>query len=451
MEGKMIKKFTKEKRRLPFWSYFLGAFLAFSFIPVNPAMAGSTTGVSGLRFPIGVEAPQPIYLSLEKMKEMGSQGLPYPAPMQPKIIPLGPGSPSLSQPRPLTKTPSGAGISMPSQPMGFLTGGSTAGRTIFVYDNLNRLIRAAYADGTNIRYTYDKVGNRTSKWSFIAGLPCDFDNDRKTDISIYRVSNGGWYIIPSSTGTPYGLAWGGDTSDKPVPGDYDGDGKADVAVYRSNTGIWYILPSGGGTPNAVAWGIAGDKPVPGDYDGDGKTDLAIYRPSDGGWYIVPSGGGAPYGVGWGGDASDKLVPADYDGDGKTDVAIYRGSNGGWYIIPSGGGAPYGVGWGGPGFKPVPGDYDGDGKADIAIYNPNDGAWWIVPSGGGAPYGVGWGGPGFTPVPGDYDGDGKADVAIYEASTGAWWIIPSSGAPAYGVGWGGDPSDIPVTTNLPSIY
>jgi hypothetical protein len=90
-----------------------------------------------------------------------------------------------------------------------------------------------------------------------------------------------------------------------VPGDYDGDGKTDIAIYRVSDGKFYILPSGGGAPYSYLWGgNPTDIPVPGDYDGDGKTDIAIYRVSNGTFYILPSGGGGAYSVLWGGDPTD---------------------------------------------------------------------------------------------------------------------------------------------------
>jgi FtsP/CotA-like multicopper oxidase with cupredoxin domain len=285
----------------------------------------------------------------------------------------------------------------------------------------------------------------------------DFDGDGKTDVAIYRASIGGWFIIPSGSGIPYGLGWLGDPSDIPVPGNYDGDGRTDVAIYRASIGGWYVIPSSTpGAPYALGWGgDASDKPVPGDYDGDGKTDVAVYRTSIGAWYVIPSSTpGTPYGLGWGGDVSDKPVPGDYDGDGWTDVAVYRTGTGGWYIIPSlTPGAAYGVGWGGDvSDKPVPGDYDGDGKTDVAIYRTGTGGWYIIPSSmPGAAYGLGWGGDASDiPVPGDYDRDGKTDCAVYRGSNGGWYIIPSSGAAPYVVGFGGVVNDKPVISN-PASY
>ena len=65
--------------------------------------------------------------------------------------------------------------------------------------------------------------------------------------------------------------------------DFDGDGNTDVSVYRPSNGRWYIEGIGN-----FKWGYAGDLPVPGDYDGDGTTDIAIFRPSNGKWYVMGS-------------------------------------------------------------------------------------------------------------------------------------------------------------------
>jgi hypothetical protein len=274
----------------------------------------------------------------------------------------------------------------------------------------------------------------------VLAVSSDFDRDGKTDIAIFRPSNGTWYITPSKSAAPIGVQWGNAT-DVPVPGDYDGDGRIDVAVFRPSNGTWYIVPSSTGTPYGVQWGNGNDRPVPADYDGDGKTDIAVFRPSNGTWYIVPSSTGAAFGVHWG-NGSDLPEPADYDGDGKTDIAVFRPSNGTWYIIPSSTGVAYGVQWGNGHDVPVRGDYDGDGRADIAVFRPSNGTWFIVLSSTGAPYGVQWGNGDDIAQPGDYDGDGKTDVAIFRPSDGTWYVIQSSTGMPFGFQWGNG-ADIPV--------
>ncbi len=117
--------------------------------------------------------------------------------------------------------------------------------------------------------------------------------------------------------------------------DFDGDGRTDISVFRPTDGTWYVMESGTNSVRTQRFGLSGDRVVPGDYDGDGRADLAVFRPSDRNWYIQRSSDGSVSITNWG-LATDRLVPGDYDGDGKTDIAVYR--NGTWYIINSSNGS-----------------------------------------------------------------------------------------------------------------
>lgn len=243
----------------------------------------------------------------------------------------------------------------------------------------------------------------------------DFDGDDKSDVSVFRPSDGVWYLLNSSTG--FTAAQFGISTDKIAPADFDGDDKTDLAVFRD--GVWYLQRSQAGF-TAIQFGATGDIPQPADFNGDGKTELAVFRPSTGTWFMLNLANGQFTGVQFGANG-DKPVTADYDGDGKADQAVFRPSDGAWYLLRSQAGFTA-VQFGIASDKPVVGDYDGDGKADQAVFRPSDGVWYLLRSQTGftaTQFGISTD----LPAPADYDGDGKTDLAVFRG--GVWYQLRSA--------------------------
>ena len=249
----------------------------------------------------------------------------------------------------------------------------------------------------------------------------DYDGDGKTDPSIFRPSQGTWYIAQSSGGVR-SQGWGLAT-DKLAPADFDGDGKTDLAVFRATDSNWYIFNSATNTATTAGWGLAGDLPVPADYGGDAKADIAVYRPSDGNWYRRDSDGQIHV-YQWG-IVGDKPAPADFNGDGITDMTVFRPTEGKWYTINSGSGAISEGTWGIPGDIPVAADYSGDGKADFAVFRPSDQTWYRIHSDNFTIHIITWGLAGDFATPGDYDGDGRQDLAVFRPSDSTWYVFGST--------------------------
>lgn len=271
----------------------------------------------------------------------------------------------------------------------------------------------------------------------------DFDGDFRTDVSVFRPSNGAWYISRSSNGATTITSWGVN-GDIPVPDDYDGDNVSDIAVYRPGSGSWYIVNSGG-TFNFYNWGVNGDTPAVGDFDGDAKADIAVYRDGTGTWYIRNSNTGdatiTAFGL-----SGDKPTVGDYDGDGRADISVFRPSSGVWYSLNSINGAVRATQWGISTDTPAQGDFDGDGRTDLTVYRVSggSGSWYTLRSTNGTLMFNTFGNQNDVPAVGDYDGDGKEDVAVWRTTDGTWYALRSTNGSVLIQGFG-IPGDQPVPT------
>lgn len=276
--------------------------------------------------------------------------------------------------------------------------------------------------------------------TFTGRTSFDFDGDGRADVSLFRPSDGTWYLLQSTAG--FAAVRFGLSNDKLAPADFDGDGKADVAVFRS--GVWYILQSTNSQFRAISFGTANDLPRPGDFDGDGRADVAVFRPSSGTWFYLRSSDGG-FRAAQFGTAGDIPIIADFDGDSRSDFAVFRPSSGTWYYVRSTDNqfvaAQFGLGTD----IPIAGDFNGDARTDLAVFRPSNGTWYVARTTGIPAQSfdsVRFGASGDVPVAADYDGDGKTDIAVYRGSSGSWYVLRSASGAFSAVNFGIS-SDAPI--------
>ena len=143
------------------------------------------------------------------------------------------------------------------------------------YDGDGRFDFAVQRSGANptdpgIFYILQTSNNSllSINWGFSNDLvvPGDYDGDGKTDVAVARESTTtgasiSWFIRQSSNGALKAANFGASGTDFTVQNDYDGDGKTDIAVWRDTNGTFYVLRSGDNGVTTQQWGISIDNPI----------------------------------------------------------------------------------------------------------------------------------------------------------------------------------------------
>lgn len=355
----------------------------------------------------------------------------------------------------------------------------------YTYDDLNRLKRVDYGNGTAVVYDYDEVGNRLVKVTSPdtdGDLITDYDetNLYGTDPNAADTDDDG--INDGDELAYWGDNWNGDYdtdgvsnlvdpdsdndniidgveinrgSDPSDPGsipyvayDFDGNGKADILWHNDTTGqvyIWFIDGDvrtsrwSPGTVSDLAWQIIGA----GDFNGDRKADI-LWRNTTNGEVVIWLLDGA----------SSKLITSettgtvsnfnwviqgigDFNKDGKSDILWYDTTTGDrniWHIngtskICEGSLGNVGLNWK---IKGV-GDFNRDGRADILTHNSSDGVINIEfidadgysTTSGGSPGTLSYLNWDINGV-GDFNNDGMSDVICRYISSGRVYIALMDG-------------------------
>lgn len=103
-------------------------------------------------------------------------------------------------------------------------------------------------------------------WGTDYAVPGDYDGDGLTDIAVVREGALAtdpliWYVLRSDLNGYIIQSFGVTGDDYNTQGDYDGDGTTDISIWRQSEGTFYVRSSLTGDVSSVQWGSPGDLPL----------------------------------------------------------------------------------------------------------------------------------------------------------------------------------------------
>ena len=149
------------------------------------------------------------------------------------------------------------------------------------------------------------VVDRQYNFGISGDLPVsgDWNNDGKSEIGVFRNSTHLFYLDYNGNGV-----WNGSVVDRqynfgisgdlPISGDWNNDRKSEIGVFRNSTHLFYLDYNGNGVWNNASvdrqynFGITGDIPISGDWNDDGRTEIGVFRNSTHLFYLDYNGNGA---------------------------------------------------------------------------------------------------------------------------------------------------------------
>ena len=148
----------------------------------------------------------------------------------------------------------------------------------------------------------------------------DWNNDGKSEIGVFRNSTHLFYLDYNGNGVWNGVSVDrqynfGLSGDLPVSGDWNNDRKSEIGVFRNSTHLFYLDYNGNGVWNGSVvdrqynFGISGDLPVTGDWNNDGKSEIGVFRNSTHLFYLDYNGNGV-----WNGSVIDRQYNFGISGD-----------------------------------------------------------------------------------------------------------------------------------------